>query len=121
MSSVNKVILVGHLGADPELRYVSSGRAVCRLRIATNRSYKDKDGNDQRQTDWHRVAAWGKQGQVCSEHLRKGRQVYVEGRLSHRSYEDKEGNKRYYTEVVSDSVTFLGGQQHQILPCTFHQ
>jgi single-strand DNA-binding protein len=111
MSSVNKVIIVGRLGADPELRYTPSGRPVCRLSIATDRSYRDAEGTRQEQTDWHRVVAWGKQGEVCKSFLNKGRQVYVEGRLAHSSYTDKEGIKRHSTEVVSQSVVFLGRRQ----------
>jgi single-strand DNA-binding protein len=108
MSSVNKVIIVGRLGADPELRYTPSGRPVCRLSIATDRSYLDAQGTRQEQTDWHRVVAWGKQGEVCKNFLAKGRQVYIEGRLAHSNYTDKEGIKRHSTEVVSQSVVFLG-------------
>lgn len=110
MSSVNKVILVGHLGADPELRATGSGRAMCKFRIATNRVFKDGEGNKQEQVNWHRIVAWGKQAEVCSRFLRRGRQVYVEGRLDHSSYEDAEGKKRYSTEVVSNSVVFLGAK-----------
>jgi single-strand DNA-binding protein len=107
MGSVNKVILVGNLGADPELRYTGKGRAVCHLSLATNSSWKDAEGNRQEETSWHRVVAWGKQGELCKEYLRKGRKVYVEGRLQNRSYEDKSGSTRYATEVVSSSVVFL--------------
>jgi single-strand DNA-binding protein len=108
MGSVNKVILVGNLGADPELRYTDKGKAVCTMRLATNRSYKDHDGVRQDQTSWHRVVAWGKQGEVCKEYLSKGRQVYVEGRLQTNAYTDQAGTKRYSTEVVTNSVVFLG-------------
>lgn len=110
MGSVNKVILVGNLGADPDLRYTEKGTPVCTMSLATNRSYRDKDGSRQDQTSWHRVVAWGKQGQICKEYLSKGRQIYVEGRLSTSSYKDKEGMKRYSTEVISSSVVFLGGK-----------
>ncbi len=113
MSSVNKVILVGHLGADPELRYTSSGQAVCKLSVATNRRWRDAEGNQQEQTDWHKVTAWGKQGEVCRDHLKKGRQVYVEGRLRNSSYNDKEGQRRFSTEVVSQSVVFLGSNDYR--------
>lgn len=108
MGSVNKVILVGNLGADPELRYTDKGTAVCTMRLATNRSFKDHEGKRQDQTSWHRVVAWGKQGEVCKEYLAKGRQVYVEGRLQTNAYTDQAGTKRYSTEVVTNSVVFLG-------------
>lgn len=107
--SVNKVILVGHLGADPELRVTKSGTPVCNMRLATNNVYYDKEGSKQEETNWHRVVTWGKQGETCKTHLSKGRQVYVEGRIQNRSWEDKEGNKRYADDVVSSRVVFLGG------------
>src|SRR6187397_2910268 len=106
---VNKVILVGNLGADPDMRYTPSGQGVCELRIATSESWNDKNGQRQERTEWHRVVVWGKRAEVCSKYLSKGRQVYVEGRLRTRSWEDKEGNKRYTTEVVANDVQFLGG------------
>jgi single-strand DNA-binding protein len=112
MSSVNKVILVGHLGADPELRHTPQGRPVCNLSVATNFVFTDKDNVRQERVSWHRVVAWGKQGEVCKEHLSKGRQVYVEGRLECRSYNDKEGTRRFSTEIISDSVVFLGGRRN---------
>jgi single-strand DNA-binding protein len=107
--SVNKAILIGHLGADPEMRYTSSGTGVCELRLATNENWTDKNGQKQERTEWHRVIVWGKQGENCSKFLSKGRQVYVEGRLQTRSWEDKEGNKRYTTEVIANDVRFLSG------------
>ncbi len=106
--SVNKVILVGALGADPELKYVGDNRAVCSLSIATNESYKDKSGVRQERTEWHRVTVWGEQAELCGKYLSKGRTVYVEGKLRTRSY-DKDGIKRYVTDIVADQVTFLGG------------
>jgi len=109
MGTVNKVILVGNLGTDPDLRYTSKGTPVCHLSVATSARWKDADGNTQDRTYWHRVVAWGKQGELCKEYLSKGRQVYIEGRLETSSYHDKDGNKRYSTEVVSNSVVFLGG------------
>lgn len=108
MSSVNKVILVGHLGNNPELRYTPNGKPVCTLSLATNRSYLDKENNRHEQTNWHKVVAWGRQGEVCNEHLIKGQQIYVEGRIENRSYTDKEGIQRWKSEVVSNSVIFLG-------------
>lgn len=105
--SVNKVILVGNLGADPELRYTGSGTPVCELRLATNESWTDKQGQKQERTEWHRVIVWGKTGENCSKYLSKGRQVYLEGRLQTRSWDDKEGNKRYTTEIIANDVQFL--------------
>ena len=111
--SVNKVILVGNLGADPELRYTSGGQPVCELRIATNESWNDKQGQRQERTEWHKIVVWGKTGENCSKYLSKGRQVYLEGRLQTRSWDDKDGNKRYTTEIIANDVQFLssgGGQ-----------
>jgi single-strand DNA-binding protein len=109
MGSVNKVILVGNLGADPELKYTPSNRAVCNLSVATNEVWKDKSGQKQEKTEWHRVTVWGEQAENCSKFLTKGRMVYVEGKLQTRSWDDKDGKKRYSTEVVADRVVFLGG------------
>jgi single-strand DNA-binding protein len=109
MGSVNKVILVGNLGADPELKYTPSNRPVCNLSIATNEVFKDKGGQRQERTEWHRVTVWGEQAENCSKYLAKGRMVYIEGRLQTRSWDDKtDGKKRYSTEIVADRVTFLG-------------
>ncbi len=110
MASVNKVILLGNLGADPELRYTSGGTPVADLRIATNRRFKGRDGNWQDDTQWHRVVVWSKQAENCKEYLSKGSQCYVEGRLQTRQWEDRDGNKRYTTEVVADTVQFLSGR-----------
>ena len=110
MGSVNKVILVGNLGADPELKYTPSNRPVCNLSVATNEVWKDKAGQKQERVEWHRVNVWGDQAELCSKYLAKGRMVYVEGRIQTRSWDDKEGKKRYTTEVVADRVVFLGGQ-----------
>jgi len=110
MASVNKVILIGNLGADPELRYTSGGSAVADMRLATSRKFQTKDGGTKEDTQWHRVVVWGKQGENCKEYLSKGRSVYVEGRLQTRQWEDKEGNKRYTTEIVAQQVQFLGGR-----------
>ena len=108
MGSVNKVILVGNLGADPELKYTPSSRPLCNLRIATTDVFKDKSGQRQERTEWHRVTVWGDTAENCSKYLSKGRSVYVEGRLQTRSY-DKDGQKHYATDVVADRVVFLGG------------
>ncbi len=106
---VNKVILVGNLGADPDMRYTPSGAGVCELRVATSDSWTDKSGQRQERTEWHRVIVWGKRAEVCAKYLSKGRQVYVEGRIQTRNYDDKDGNKRYITEVIANDVQFLGG------------
>jgi single-strand DNA-binding protein len=109
--SVNKVILIGNLGAKPELKYLPSGQAVCEMRIATNESFTDKNQQKQERTEWHRVVAWGKQGENCAQYLDKGRSVYIEGRLQTRSWDDKNsGEKKYMTEIVANTVQFLGGQ-----------
>jgi len=107
MGSVNKVILIGNLGADPELKYTPSSRPLCNLRIATTDVFKDKSGQRQERTEWHRVTVWGDQAENCSKYLSKGRSVYVEGRLQTRSY-DKDGQKHWATDVVADRVVFLG-------------
>jgi single-strand DNA-binding protein len=108
--SVNKVILIGHLGAKPELKYLPSGQAVCEMRLATNEVWNDKQNQRQERTEWHRVVAWGKTGENCAQYLDKGRQIYVEGRLQTRSWDDKNsGEKRYMTEIVANQITFLGG------------
>src|SRR3982750_250182 len=109
MSGVNKVIIVGRLGADPELKTVTGGQSVARLSIATSENWTDKQGQRQERTEWHRIVVWGKLAELCEKYLSKGRQCYVEGRLQTRSWDDKDGNKRYTTEVVATTVQFLGG------------
>lgn len=109
MSGVNKVILVGRLGADPELKSVGQGQSVARLSLATSENWMGKDGQRQERTEWHRVVVWGRQAENCGKHLSKGRQVYIEGRLQTRSWEDANGQKRYTTEIVASTVQFLGG------------
>jgi len=106
---VNKVILIGNLGEPPELRYTDSGTAVCNMRLATNESYKDRDGNLVDKTEWHNVVAWARLAEICNEYLQKGSQVYFEGSLQTRSWEDRDGNTRYTTEVKAREVKFLGG------------
>ena len=106
---VNKVILVGNLGADPDMRYTPSGQGVCELRLATSESWNDKNGQRQERTEWHRIVVWGKRAEVCSKYLSKGRQIYVEGRIQTRTYDDKDGNKKYMTEIIAADVQFLGG------------
>lgn len=106
---VNKVILLGRLGADPDMRYTPSGQGVCELRLATNESWTDKNGQRQERTEWHRIVIWGKRAEICSKYLSKGREVYVEGRIQTRNYDDKDGNKRYITEIIASDVQFIGG------------
>lgn len=106
---VNKVILIGNLGADPELRYTPGGQAVCDIRMATNEAWTDKSGQKQERVEWHRVVVWGKMAEVCKQYLTKGQRLYVEGRLQTRSWDDKEGQKRYSTEIVANDFMFLGG------------
>lgn len=108
MSGVNKAIIVGRLGADPEVKTVSSGQTVCRLSVATSENWTDRDGQKQERTEWHRVVVWGRMAEICGQHLSKGRQVYVEGRLQTRSWEDQQGQKKYTTEIVATTVQFLG-------------
>lgn len=107
---VNKVILIGNLGADPEVRFTPGGQAVANFRIATSESWTDKQGQKQDRTEWHKIVVWGKQGENCGEYLKKGRQCFVEGRLQTREWTDKEGKKNYTTEVVATHVVFLGGR-----------
>lgn len=107
---VNKVILIGNLGADPEVRFTPGGQAVANFRIATSESWTDKNGQKQERTEWHRIVVWGKLAELCGEYLKKGRQCYVEGRLQTREWTDKENRKNYTTEVVANAVTFLGGR-----------
>jgi single-strand DNA-binding protein len=106
---VNKVILIGNLGQDPEVRYTQGGQAVAELRVATNEAWTDKQGQRQERTEWHRVVVWGKSAENCGKFLAKGRSVYVDGRLQTREWNDKEGNKRYTTEIVANDIQFLGG------------
>jgi single-strand DNA-binding protein len=110
MASVNKVILVGNLGRDPELRYTQTGSAVANFTVATNERWRDKDGNNQERTEWHRIVVWGRTAENCAQYLQKGRSVYVEGRLQTREWEDKDGNKRSTTEINALNVQFLGGR-----------
>ena len=107
--SVNKAILIGNLGKDPEVRFTSTGRAVARFPIATSEIWTDAEGNRQERTEWHTIIVWGKQGETCGQYLAKGRQVFVEGSIRTRNYDDKNGNKRYVTEIIAQRVRFLGG------------
>jgi len=110
MASVNKVILIGNLGRDPEVRYMPSGDAMTNLNLATTDTWKDKSGEKQEKTEWHRVVMFGKQAEVAGEYLRKGSPVYIEGRLQTRKWTDKEGHERYTTEIVADRMQMLGSR-----------
>src|SRR5262245_47485887 len=108
---INKVILIGHLGADPETKSMPSGTSVANLRIATTEGYKDKQSNEwQERTEWHNVALFGRLAEVAGEYLRKGSQVYIEGRLRTRKWQDKQGNDRYTTEIIGNDMQMLGGR-----------
>ena len=111
MSGINKVILIGRLGADPEVKTVGSGQQVARLSVATSENWTDKEGQKQERTEWHRIVVWGKLAELCGRFLAKGRQVYVEGRLQTRSWEDQQGAKKYTTEIVANTVQFLSSGQ----------
>ena len=108
MSGVNKVILIGNLGKDPEVRSLEGGAKVASFSLATTESYKAKDGNRVEQTEWHNIVLWRGLAELAEKYLRKGSQIYLEGKIKNRSYDDKEGNKRYITEIYGDQMTFLG-------------
>lgn len=110
MASVNKVILVGNLGRDPEMRYMPSGDAIASFSVATTDNWKDKNGQKQERTEWHRISMFGKLAEIAGEYLKKGSSVYIEGRLQTRKWQDKEGNERQTTEVVADRMQMLGGR-----------
>lgn len=105
--SVNKAILVGNLGKDPELRYTPSGTAVCTFSIATTDRFKNKQGDQQERTEWHNIVVWAGLAEICGKYLTKGKQVYIEGRIQNRSYDDRDGNKRYITEIVANEMQML--------------
>jgi single-strand DNA-binding protein len=112
MASVNKVILIGNLGKDPEVRYLPSGSAICNITLATSRQWKDKtSGERQEETEWHRVALFDRLAEIAGEYLKKGRPVYIEGRLKTRKWTDKEGQERYTTEIIADQMQLLGGRE----------
>ncbi|MFH1672650.1 MAG: single-stranded DNA-binding protein [Pseudomonadota bacterium] len=110
MASINKVILIGNLGRDPEIRYTASGTAVANFSLATTDNWTNKDGAKEARTEWHRIVAWGRLGEICGEYLSKGKSVYIEGRIQTREWEDKEGNKRQTTEIVAYQMQMLGGK-----------
>ncbi len=105
---INKVILVGNVGRDPELRYTANGTAVANFTLATHRRFRDRDGNTQEQTEWHRIVAWGRTAEIVNQYANKGRQLYIEGRLQTRQWEDRDGNTRYTTEIVAENIQLLG-------------
>jgi single-strand DNA-binding protein len=109
--SVNKVILVGRLGKDPEVRFTGGGQAVANFSVATDESFKDRSGERQKRTEWHRIVAWGKQAEFAQKYLKKGGLIYLEGRIQSREWQDKENQKRYITEVIASDFRFIGGRQ----------
>lgn len=113
MASVNKVILIGNLGKDPELRYTPSGQALAKFSIATTEKWRDKEGQPQENTTWHNIVCWGRQAEIANEYLKKGREVYIEGRIDNRSYDDKDGIKKWISEVICRNLQFIGGKPDQ--------
>lgn len=111
MAGVNKAILVGNLGRDPELRQTPNGQSVVNFTLATSENWTDKSGERQERTEWHRIVVWGRTAEMCNQYLSKGRTVYIEGRIQTREWEDKDGNKRYTTEINASTVQFIGPRQ----------
>ena len=112
MSGVNRVIIIGRLGQDPDVQYTPSGVAVAKFSVATSESWKNKDtGEKEEKTEWHRIVVWRRLAEVCGEYLKKGSQVYIEGKLQTRTWEDKEGNKRWTTEIVAQNMQMLGSKR----------
>ena len=110
MASVNKAIIIGNLGRDPEVRYTQGGQAMARFTVATTDTWMDRDNSRQERTEWHNIVVWGKQAETCGQYLSKGRQVYIEGRIQTRKFEDREGKERYFTEINAREVRFLGSR-----------
>jgi len=110
MRSLNKVLLIGNLGSDPEIRHTPSGAAVANFRLATNEVYNDRSGNRQTRTEWHRIVAWAKLADICGQYLHKGNQVYIEGRIQTREWNDQQGQRRFTTEIVATNMIMLGGR-----------
>jgi single-strand DNA-binding protein len=117
-NGLNKVILIGNLGRDPEVRYTPGGLAVANFSMATSETWTNKEGEKETRTEWHRIVAWGKLGEICGEYLSKGKQVYIEGRIQTREWEDKEGNKRYTTEIIALQMLMLGSRESADEPRT---
>ncbi len=113
MAGVNKAIVLGHLGRDPEMRYTQDGKAIANFSLATSESFKDKDGNKKENTEWHRVVLFGRIAEIAGEYLRKGSMAYVEGRLQTRKWTDKEGQERYTTEIIGDRLQLIGGKKEE--------
>ncbi len=114
--SVNKVILVGRLGRDPESRFTASGQAVCNFSLATDRSFKDRNGQTQKQTEWHKIVVWSKLAEICQKYLKKGSQIFIEGRIQSRQWDDKDGNKRTSFEIVANEMRMLGSRGEAAAP-----
>ena len=110
MAGVNKVITLGHLGKDPEMRYMADGKAVANFSLATSETFKDKEGNKQERTEWHRIVLWGRLAEIAGEYLRKGSMAYIEGRLQTRKWTDKEGQEKYVTEIIGDRLQLVGSK-----------
>ncbi len=110
MRSLNKVLLIGNLGSDPEIRHTPGGTPVANFRLATNEAFTDRSGNKQTRTEWHRIVAWSKLAEICGQYLKKGRQVYIEGRIQNRQWDDQQGQRRYMTEIVATNLIMLGGR-----------
>ncbi len=114
MAGVNKVIIIGRLGQDPEVRYTPNGQAVANFNVATSENWTDKtSGNKQERTEWHRIVVWGRLAELCKDYLKKGRQVYIDGRLQTRNWDDRDGKKRYITEIVANTIQFLGSSSER--------
>ncbi len=111
MRGINKAILIGNVGSDPEMKYTASGQAVANFSVATNESWTGKDGEKRERTEWHRIVAWGRLAEICGQYLSKGRPVYVEGSIQTRSWEDRDGNTKYTTEINARELQFLGGSR----------
>lgn len=118
MSSVNKAIILGRVGKDPEARFMPDGKAITSLSVATSSSWKDKSGEKQEQTEWHRVTAFGKLAEIINQYVKKGSLIYIEGRLTTKKYTDKAGVEKYSTEIVADQMQMLGGKQEEVMPAS---
>lgn len=118
MAGLNKAILIGNLGRDPEVRYTPNGLAVANFSIATSEAWSNKNGERETRTEWHRIVAFGKLGEICGEYLSKGKQVYIEGRIQTREWEDRDGNKKYTTEIVASQMLMLGSKDFTDSPKT---
>lgn len=119
MASINKVILVGYLGSDPEIRYTPSGAAVTNFRMATKEQWATKEGERQERTEWHKIVVWGKLGEICGQYLHKGSMVYIEGRLQTRAWDDRDGNKRWTTEIIAQGMQMLDRAEKSGQPASF--